>query len=522
MSGRISQRGFTLIEVMIVLAISGIVLTLLAGVVAQEIRLPIKIQSEVQASRQVQKATLLITEDANISQSFTSGTSTPEYGTFKWFEFSAAAAVSATARYFWEDSAVFRELTRGGETLPPQVVLEPVLEYDDVVFTYTAPAWSYNESTKLWSYTEGKITVTLLTTHDAGAGFPDTTITATLISDFRPQIDLPAPIPGRLPAPTPPANQVSFNISGEPTLTQGTFRSGSGANLKFDDSNYYVTRGSGSPRTIIWEATSEVIDYTTITDISIEFVGQVDRSGISQSFFVYNPNDADHTFGGYDDTPDESSVYPTVNVDRTVNFEFNDDDVAYVNSLGSKVVKIKLVATDPAVFDLSADKLVFKVAGTPSSTFSRDYAVDTNPTIQTGSLVSGDYTGLATDDTSYYITQEVGNVIQWEAVSEAITLDTATSTEVRFIGRTTKGSPLIEFFVFNTANGGDGYPVTPNATTTYTAINTDFSTSFFLNASDLAYVNSLFPKEVRIRVKGSGGGTQWRFEADRLIFRVKP
>jgi hypothetical protein len=506
---------------MIVLAISSIVLPLLAGVVAQQVRIPIKIQSEVQASQQVQKATFLISEDANVAQSFTSGTST-DYGTFKWFEFSSAAAVPVTARYFWQDQAVLRELIRGGEALPPQVILEPVLQVDHVNFTYTAPAWTYNESTRLWSYAEGKITVTLLTTHDAGAEFPDTTITATLLSELRPQIDLPAPIPGRLPAPTPPANQVNFFVSGEPTLIQGTYRSGSGANLKFDDTNYYVTRGTGSPRTVIWEVTSEAIDYTTITDIRVEFVGQVDRAGVAQSFFVYNPNDIDHTFGGYDDSPDESSVYPTNNVDRTVNFQFNSTDVAYVNSLATKVVRVKLMATDPSVFDLSADRLIFKVAGTPSSTFFRDFVVDTPPSIQTGSLFSGDYTALAVDDTTYFVTQESGNVVQWEAVSEAITLDTATSTEIRFVGRSTKGTPTIGFYVFNPAHGGDGYPATPNATTTYTSIHTDFSTNFFLNSSDLAYVNSLFPKEVRIRIKGSGGGSQWRLEADQLIFRVKP
>ncbi|MBI4305027.1 MAG: hypothetical protein HY678_01785 [Chloroflexi bacterium] len=457
-----------------------------------------------------------------MAQSFTAGTST-DYGTFKWFEFSGSAPVSVTARYFWQDERVLRKLIRGGDESPPQVVLEPVLEFDDVVFTHTPTAWTYNDSTKLWSYTEGKITVTLLTTHDAGAEFPATTITATLISDLRPQIDLPAPIPGRLPPPTPPANQVGFRISGEPNLLQGTYRSGNGANLTFDDSSYYVTRGSGSPRTVTWEATSEVIDYTTITNISIEFVGRVDRSGISQSFFVYNPSDSEHNpISGYAGTPDESSAYLTANTDRTVTFEFNSSDVAYVNSLGSKVVKIKLMATDPAVFDHSADKLVFKVAGTPSSNFFRDFAVDTNPTIEVGSVVSGDFTGLASNDTTYYVTQETGDIIQWSAISEAITLDTATSTEVRFVGRTTKGSPTMQFYVFNPANGGDGYPATPNATTTYTSINSDIPTTFFLNSADLAYVNSLFPKEVRIRIKGSGGGAQWRFEADHLIFRVKP
>ncbi|MBI4220164.1 MAG: type II secretion system protein, partial [Chloroflexi bacterium] len=136
------QSGFSLIELTVVLAISAFVLTALAAVVAQEIRVPVKIQSEAEATRQVQRATLLLTEDANVAQSFTAGTSTV-YGTFKWFEFSGVSPIAVSSRYFWSDQKVFREVTRGGETSAATVVLDPVATSTDVTFTYVPTAWTY-------------------------------------------------------------------------------------------------------------------------------------------------------------------------------------------------------------------------------------------------------------------------------------------------------------------------------------------------------------------------------------------
>ena len=45
--------------------------------------------------------------------------------------------------------------------------------------------------------------------------------------------------------------------------------------------------------------------------------------------------------------------------------------------------------------------------------------------------------------------------------------------------------------------------------------------SFFLGEGDLAYVNDLFPKEVRIRVKATDSTAKFRLEAGQLIFRVR-
>ncbi|MBI4281919.1 MAG: hypothetical protein HY672_00310 [Chloroflexi bacterium] len=537
-----SERGTSLMEMAIALGVTGILLVSMASISAGIIRIPVKAQSELSASQGIQNAALAITEDANMAQSFTPGVE-PDYGTFTWYELSGASPVQVTARYywdggdvswedesgevFWRTGTVYRVMDRRVNPQVPEeshraVILDGVLQYDDVVFQHTPSSWTYNPATRLWSYAEGKITVAVKVTKEAGAEFQDTVFTAQLFSDLRPQIDRPVPIPGRLEPPAPPANQVDFRIADNPTLITGTYRSGSGTDLRYNDTSYYVTRGAGTPRTIVWEATSEAINYTTITDITVEFTGQTDKSGVSQEFYIYNPSDPAHTAGGYATSPDQASVYPSSATDATAIFTFGEADIAYVNSLPTKVVRIKLKATYTSVFDLSADQLVFKVAGTPSSTFSRDYVLDTAPTIEVGSFVGGDFTSLGTDDTSYYTVRRVGTVVQWSAVSEPIGLDTLSSVEVRFVGRSTQAAVVQGIYVFNPANGGDGYPTTPNLQTTYTTANSDVLASFFLNAADLAYVNSLFPKEVRIRIKGTGTTTSWDLQGDLLLFRSKP
>ena len=342
------SRGYTLLEVSVVLAISAVLVVPLSAILITQLRVPVKISAELESSLQVQNAIQILAEDALVARSFSAGAD-PDYGTFSWFEFSAQSPIPVTARYVFEDGAVARELVRQGETTTPQVVINGVAEYDDVTFDYTAPAWAYDSLSRTWSYTEGKIVVTMVTTHDAGGGFDDIVSTSTLEVDFRPQLDLPAPLPDRLVPPDPPANLVEFRIAGDPTLLIGVFVSGDGTDLTFDDANYYVARASGAPRTLAYEATSEVVDYATGTDITIEFTGRVDRSGITQQIFVHNPDDPEHTDGGYDTTPDIASVYSAKDTDQTVAFALSDADVAYFNSLSSstKAIKIKVAATDP-------------------------------------------------------------------------------------------------------------------------------------------------------------------------------
>ena len=137
-----NQRGFTLLEMVMVLAISGIMFGPIVAIVAAQSRTPAKIASELKASRQIQKATLLLTEDASAALSFAAGVE-PDYGTFSWYELSGTSPVPVTVRYFWQDGSVLRELSRGGEVTAPQVLIDGVATFGDVVLRSNAPAWAF-------------------------------------------------------------------------------------------------------------------------------------------------------------------------------------------------------------------------------------------------------------------------------------------------------------------------------------------------------------------------------------------
>jgi len=517
------QVGNTLVELTVALAITGIVAVPLTGIMSQQLSVPGKIFRRVTTDQQELKSNLMLAEDAAKAQSFFAVEEPLDYGTLSWFELTGDSPVAVSARYFWDpiNQAVVRMLTIGGVEATSYLVVANIAKYSDVSFQHIAPSWQFDPVTKSWSYTEGKLEVAITQTREAGTGADELISTVRLVTDFRPQIDLPAPLPGRLAPPAPALNQVAFRVSGDPTLTSGKLHGGGGRELFFNDALYLDVDGAGAPKTIVWEATSEPIDYASITSITVEFTGQVDKAGVTQEFFIYNPGDPDNTGGGYDPLPDVTTLYTSPNLDQTVKFEFSDLDVGYVDSLGRKVAKVKMRATLTGKFKHRADQLVFKVTGEPSPNFSRDYLVEADPSLKAGKFNSGDFNSLVDDDSDYYTAEELGGVVQWSVVTEPITLEPISSVEVVFTGIATKGAPEQEIFVFNPANGGDGYAALPDSRITYAATNTDTTVSFFLSEEDLAYVNALFPKEVRIRVKATDSTDKFRLEAGQLIFRVR-
>ena len=213
------QLGFSLVEITVVLAITGLISVPLTAMFQAQLRIPAKIAGEVVAARQIQKSTLLIIEDAQAAQTFTPGTD-PDYGTFSWIELAAAEPVSVKARYFFkpgegavpgcditqqqEPGTVRRQLNRGGTLSPPIVILSGILVSCEVDFQVEDPIWAFDSATRTWEYTEGQVTVTISRHLEAGAavgettGFGEKVFVEKLIADFRPQGARPvaSPPPG--------------------------------------------------------------------------------------------------------------------------------------------------------------------------------------------------------------------------------------------------------------------------------------------------------------------------------------
>ena len=195
------QRGSTLLEMITALAISGMIAAPLAALFSSQLRLPAKVVSELKSAQQTQKSTQVISRDTMSARSFAPGQA-PVYGTFSWIELTGDEPIPVTARYLWdqEQKELLRLLTRGGVANPANKVISGIREYGDVSFQNTPPNWSYDQASKNWSYTEGKIEVNITQTLESGAGFESTISTERLVADFRPQTELPAPLPSPAPA----------------------------------------------------------------------------------------------------------------------------------------------------------------------------------------------------------------------------------------------------------------------------------------------------------------------------------
>jgi len=99
------QLGLSMIEITVVLAITGLISVPLTAIFQSQLRIPAKIASEVKAASQIQKSTLLLIDDAQSAQSFTPGTN-PVYGTFAWKELAGLDPIPVTALYKFEPGEI--------------------------------------------------------------------------------------------------------------------------------------------------------------------------------------------------------------------------------------------------------------------------------------------------------------------------------------------------------------------------------------------------------------------------------
>ena len=195
----------TLIEMSVTLAISGVIMGPLAGIMAIQIRAPVKVVSEITTKRQIQKASLVITEDASAAETFELAEEPPDYGTFLWEELSGGDPVPVSVRYFFETSidlksgvetgTLFRDIVPGGRDLPPKVWLNGIARFEDVDFQFFEPSWFFDPTTRDWSLDDGKVAVTITQTLEAGAEFEATVTTETVIAHLRPDITRPVEQP---------------------------------------------------------------------------------------------------------------------------------------------------------------------------------------------------------------------------------------------------------------------------------------------------------------------------------------
>ena len=189
-----SQAGLTLIELIIVMAILGIVMVPLGSIAVSQLTIPARIAERVISSERIQNISVSLAQDAWAAGSFTPGVE-PVYGSFAWTEFSGDSPVAAAAKYQFKDGNVFRVQSVGEQASPPELVISSVAAFDDAVFVHTPSEWAFDELAKEWVYTNGSIEVAIRVTRETGKGLTEFVFETLTVVSFRPQISRPVDFP---------------------------------------------------------------------------------------------------------------------------------------------------------------------------------------------------------------------------------------------------------------------------------------------------------------------------------------
>lgn len=201
------QLGLSLIELTVVLAISGVVIVPLTSIFRTQLRIPQKIAAEFGVSGQLHKFSQVLSEDARVAQTFSPGDGA-DYGAFSWVELAGPVPIPVTARYFFLSvnpgqtqgsgggtGRVFRELSRGDQTSPPIIVMEGINQFSDLELQVEEPSWAYSLESRTWHYTQGKVTALVSLRYDAGTELRQETLTEKLVAGFRPKRARPVEMP---------------------------------------------------------------------------------------------------------------------------------------------------------------------------------------------------------------------------------------------------------------------------------------------------------------------------------------
>ncbi len=156
-----NERGFTLVELVVVLAILGMIMAPLTTMLYQSVWIPSRNTDKLDLVHDLRQVTRWISEDGRRAQEFTSG-SNPAYGTFSWVDYTSSPPVTCTVRYYFENSNLMRESTSNGSSSTLAVAYN-INHYDDISFELSG----------------NKLTVAITASMEATGGEPiskDTTV----------------------------------------------------------------------------------------------------------------------------------------------------------------------------------------------------------------------------------------------------------------------------------------------------------------------------------------------------------
>ena len=161
-----------------------------------------------------------------------------------------------------------------------------------------------------------------------------------------------------------------------PVINVGTVVSGSGLDLRLDDTRFLTIKSESVTQAHIddqnsftevveFEATSADFVFPRIDTISVPIVVPVDHSKqVRLRMFVFNPEGTDHGADGYSIAPDLESTIKAPIKDRSFDLQVPKEDIDYLNKVASETeltvsIKVKIMASLNTEFELVSDWLNF-------------------------------------------------------------------------------------------------------------------------------------------------------------------
>ena len=315
---------------------------------------------------------------------------------------------------------------------------------------------------------------------------------------------------------------ISYGLGSNPTLVQGFNPQGGSLELSQDDNSYYSVTSTGDPSRVIYEVTSQVIEFPTVSFGEFRIIAQSSKSSTKSEIFVFNPNDPAHTDNGYNPLPDVTTILEAATTEQTISVFLSDADVSYLNSLSTKTLKVKIRAARTGGFRLDTDQILFVISGIVTTD---ERNVIGNPVIISGTLQSGSGNNLALDDTSYYIVSSVTpqpgqSLTAYEVTSDNFVFSTLDTVAIPLVVRSGADNTTLEMYVYNPtdpAHTDNGYSTTPDLTTVISLKNTDKTATLQVPQADITYLNTLSPVSMKVKVRAANS-TNFQLELDLLVF----
>lgn len=143
------ENGFTLIEVIISIALGTLIAASIGGVLLQSLIIPGRSIAELVLAQEVRSLTTWLRLDGNKAQSFQLGLDEGDYGSFYWLDLSTYPPTRRTVQYYWAEGIVYRLPTVEGDPEAPIPLIKNVENPTDVTFVLTESEHPLNDDSTL-------------------------------------------------------------------------------------------------------------------------------------------------------------------------------------------------------------------------------------------------------------------------------------------------------------------------------------------------------------------------------------